>query len=59
VLIEKVKRKVDRIREIENAVLIAVNETLVDFFTYFGLELSVEKLELTDETLSESSIGRL
>jgi hypothetical protein len=48
VLVEKVKRKVDRIWEIEKAILVAVNETLVDFLTCFGLELNVEKLELTD-----------
>jgi hypothetical protein len=47
VLFEKVKRKVDRIREIAKAILVVVNQTLVDFLISFGLELNVENGELT------------
>jgi hypothetical protein len=47
VLLEKVKRRVDRIGEIAKAIIVVANQTLVDFLIFFGLELNVENGELT------------
>jgi hypothetical protein len=54
-----VNRDIDRIREVTKAVLVLVNQALVDFFTFFVLELDVQNDELTDKAFLETAIGRL
>jgi hypothetical protein len=69
VIVKKVQREVDRIREIHRAVsdvrsreitkATLASETLVDFSTVLVFELNVQNSELTDKTLFESTCWHL